>query len=151
MEENKQQQDNGNKVRRKFDESLKMVQAILGRPDWFKNPKVGKDELPELLHRLTSNKKEELFKKFEAAAISLIEKKLAFDKSVKQKEQEFNKAVEDKMKEFQVDMDAMFALIDQIQNITKDYFNALTTVADGTAPVVLGNSEPREGMDDSKP
>lgn len=145
MEENKQaqQQENG-KVEKKFNESLKKVQAILGNPGWFKQPKIGQNDLPELLERLTANKKEELYKKFETAAIALIEKKLAYDKAVKQKQQEFNKAVEDKMKEFQNDMDAMFSLIDQIDNITKDYYTALSSIQEGTPPATVGNTSQGE-------
>lgn len=145
MEENKQnQQEGGNKVRKKFDESMRRLEAIMGNPNWFKADKIGKDELPGLLHRLTANKKEELYRKFETSAITLIEKKLAYDKAVKQKEQEFNKAVEDKMKEFQVDLDAMFAIIDQIDNITGEYYGALKGVIAGTPPVVMGEQAPGE-------
>lgn len=148
MEENKQtqQQENG-KVEKRFNESLKKVQAILGNPGWFKQPKVGQGDLPELLERLTATKKEELYRKFETAAIALVEKKLAYDKAVKQKQQEFNKAVEDKMKEFQNDMDAMFSLVDQIDNITKDYYTALSNIQDGTPPATVGKTSPGEGSD----
>lgn len=146
MEENKQnQQQEGGKIKKKFEESIKKLQAVMGNPNWYKQPKIGQDELPELIRRLTANKKEELYRKFEEAAITLIEKKIAFDKAVKQKEKEFNDAVEAKMKEFQGDMDAMFNLIEQIDNITKDYFGALTSVQDGTPPVTLGE-QPSTGL-----
>src|ERR1044072_290279 len=144
MEETKNQQDGGNKVRKKFEESTKKLTAIMGNPHWFKQPKIGQAELPELLERLTLGKKEELYKKFETMAIALVEKKIAYDKAVKQKEKEFNDAVEAKMKEFQGDMDALFAIIDQIDNITKDYFAAFTSVAEGKPPVVMGDQTPGE-------
>lgn len=145
MEENKQnQQQESGKVKKKFEESMKKLQAILGSPTWFKQPKIGQAELPALLERMTAAKKEELYKKFESMAGTLVEKKLAYDKTVEQKQQDFNKAIEDKMKEFQVDLNAMFAIVDQIDNISRDYYGALSSVADGTPPVVLGNQSPGE-------
>lgn len=147
MEENKQNVQDGGKVKKKFEESLRRLQAILGSPDWYKRSKIGQAELPALLERMTATKKEDLYRKFETMASNLIEKKLAYDKEVKQKEQEFNKIVEEKMKSFQVEMDEMFAIIDQIDNITKDYFGALNSIAEGTPPVVIGNTQPGEGIE----
>lgn len=147
MEDNKlAQQPEGGKVKKKFEESQRKLQAIMGNPHWFKQPKIGQDQLPDLLKRLASVKQEELFKKFEQAATSLIEEKLAYDKAVKQKEKEFNEAVEAKMKDFQAKMDNMFSLVDQIDNITKDYYTALTSIAEGTPPVSMGNTPPGEDV-----
>lgn len=152
MEENKQnQQQESGKVKKKFEESKRKLEAIMGNPTWFKQPKVGKAQLPALLERMALAKQEDLFKKFETAAGALIEEKLAYDKAVKQKEAEFNKAVEDKMKDFQVKMDALFALIDQIDGITSDYYGALTSIAEGKAPVVMGENQPGESTEGISP
>ena len=145
MEEPKLQEQQGeNKVKKKFEQSLKRVQALMQSPDWYRPNKIGKDDLPGLLEQLTSDRKTELFEKFKKLCNILVDKKLAYDKAVKEKEKEFNAAVEAKMKEFQVDMDAIFALVDQIDNITKDYFGALTSIQEGTPPAIVGNPQPGE-------
>lgn len=139
MEETKPTEQQGEgKIKKRFEASMKKVQALLKDPNWFKAEKIGKDDLPNILQELAADEKLEIFNRFKAAYKSLVDKKRAYDKAIKQKEQEFNKAVEDKMKEFLVDLDAMLSMVDQMDSIEKEYYVTLHSIQEGTPPATVG-------------
>lgn len=146
MEEAKPAEQQGEgKVRKKFEAAMKRANALMRDPNWFKIKKIDRNELPDILDEMAAEEKEELYGKFKAACRALVDKKRNYDKVVKQKEKEFNDAVEAQMKLFLVDLETIFTMVDRIEAVEKEYYDALSSISEGTPPVIIIEQEPGEG------
>jgi len=146
MEENKpqstedQQGKEAKKVEARFERSLRQLTALMG-PDWAKPNKLQKTDIPEIMTRIVQNKKEELFRTFEANYVALVEEKRKLDKTIADKEKEFKKVVLDSKKEFLKKVDSALAIIQQMDQIEREYYQTLgDAVAEADQPATT--SEP---------
>lgn len=131
-----QQQNESSKTRQKFEKTMKQLVAVLSNPDWFKRDRIGSEELSSFLSRATESKKEALYKEFESKLNTLIEKKAAYDKLIKQKEKEFLAAVEAEQKKFIAEAEGLLALVEDAKTIERRYYETLTSI-----PSPLGTTE----------
>lgn len=140
MEDNQEQ--SGNKVMRKFESSLKKLEAITANPHWYKPAnRVMSDQLPSIVEELANEQKQELLKTFKSALKDLIKEKDAHDTIVKKKEKEFQNAVLEEIKKLQVKLDAVLNMVDGITGIEARYSATLRSIAEPPAP-----TSPMEGL-----
>lgn len=137
MEENKpqsteeQQGKETKKVEARFERAVRQLSALMG-PDWAKPNKLQKADIPEIMTRIVQNKKEELFKIFETNYVALVEEKRRLDKTIADKEKEFKKVILDSKKEFLKKVDSALAIIAQMDQIEREYYQTLgEAVAEG--------------------
>lgn len=111
----------GDKVSKKYDENVKKLIALFSGDKAFKKPKVGNGEIAGIIAELTKERKEEIVKTFKEKATKLLTSKVEFDKFVIQKQKEMNDAIVNKKKEFNKEMEECFQLIENIDQLQKDY------------------------------
>lgn len=135
--ENKQENDSS-KDAKKFDAAMKRIVAILGGDTLLKATKIEGSDLSVLVERISKTEKEKLLNEFEAGAISLIERKRAFDRFEREERKKFEKLILDKKKEFVTEAEKLFKLVDKIEGIEREYYETLRSAATGddipTAP-----------------
>lgn len=132
-------QENSSKEKKKFQDGLKRLMAMLNGDETLFKAKVQGGSVPGLIERLTAKRREEAEEAFVTRASALLDKKVAFDRECTKKRQEFEKAIADKEKEFLKDMNDVFGLIDNFGDVQKAYATTLNHLAGGDAPVVNNN------------
>jgi len=130
MEENKSQstEDQGKeakKIEARYERSLRQLTALTGDPNWAKSQKLEKVDLPELMNRIVTKKKEELFLQFENSYVALVEDKRKVDKTIADKEREFKKVILEAKKDFLKKVDAALSIIHQMDQIEREYYQTL--------------------------
>jgi len=126
MEETQETQEQQNdKVSKKFEADFKKLVALLGGDKGLKKVAVPNDELGTIVEELLKERREEFIKDFKTKAKSLLDKKLEFDKEVKKAEEEFKKSVLNKKKEFSEKMKEVFGMVENIQEIEKSYYESM--------------------------
>ena len=118
------QQQEGDKVSKKFDGNIKKLVALFNGEKAFKRPKVANSDIKTIIEELTKEKKEGLVKEFKEKAAKLLTSKVEFDKFVSQKEKELKEAIVNKKKDFNKEMEDCFQLIESIDGLTADYSKA---------------------------
>lgn len=123
--ENKEQKqengESGDKVSKRFDQNVKKLIALFSGEDAFKKEKVSNSEISTIIAELTKEKKEALIKTFKEKATKLLTSKVEFDRFVDQKKKEMEQAITNKKKEFNNEMEECFKLVENIDNLQKDY------------------------------
>jgi ribosome recycling factor len=131
------QQEQGDKISKKFDSNVKKLVALFSGEKAFKQPKVLNSELNSVIEELTKERKEELIKAFKAKATALLNSKVAFDKFVKEEEGKLKNAVNNKKKEFNTEMEECFKMVENIELLTQQYaetFKSMnSTTEEGTS------------------
>lgn len=133
MEENKSgvdQQQEGDKVSKKFDGNIKKLVALFNGDKAFKKAKVANSDIKSIIEELTKEKKEALIKEFKDKASKLLTSKVEFDKFVSQKEKELKEAIVNKKKEFNKEMEDCFQLVENIDNLASDYAKSFESLND---------------------
>lgn len=133
MDENKEntqnngQENNAGKETAKYEKNLSKLIAILGGKEYmFPMKKVGGTALTDLVTELLKEKKEKLAIEIKTNIQNLLDKKVQFDKDVKAEEDKFKKIKEQKQKEFNEACSKVFAQIDGIDQMEKDYLKTLS-------------------------
>ncbi len=131
MEDNKgvtgseeQQNQDGDKVAKKFDQNIKKLVALFNGEKAFKKTKVGNSEVSGIIAELTKERKESFIKDFKERAGKLLTSKVEFDKFVTTKQKELDQAISNKKKEFNKEMDDCFQIVENIDNLQKDYMKS---------------------------
>ena len=131
-QQQKDKQDAG-KEHQKFEASKKKLIAILSGEDLLRPGKVEKDAVTKAMEALVKEKKEAQIIDLKKEVGALIDSYIAFNKFQAEKKKEFEKAVGDKMKEYNKQASAIFAKMEGIEQLEKDYAKALGAV--GTTSV----------------
>lgn len=130
MEDNKAQaatpeQDN-NKITKNFESTMQKLVAIVGGDkNLFPTKKVGKDIVKNIVDGMLTEKKETLEKEVKADLTKLLESHITLKKSIDDKKKELAKLEQDKMKEFNEAATKVFAKIENIDQLSKDYYSSL--------------------------
>ena len=135
MEEQKHvvdQQQEGDKISKKFDGNIKKLVALFNGDKAFKKAKVPNSDIKTIIEELTKEKKEGLVKEFKEKASKLLTSKVEFDKFVTQKEKELKEAIVNKKKDFNKEMDDCFQLIENIENLTSEYLKSFESLSGST-------------------
>ncbi len=127
-EETQDQQND--KVSKKFDQDFKKLVALLGGEKNLKKVNVPNDDLGVIVEELIKERREEFVKEFKSKAKSLLDKKIEFDKEVKKAEEDFKKSVIAKKKEFSEKMKDVFNMVENINEIEKSYYASMQDVKD---------------------
>lgn len=122
--EKEQQQDSG-KIEKKFQENLSKLMGLLkGNEQVFKE-KVPNEDMDLIIEELIKERKEKTIEEFKKKASNILDKKVEFDKFVKQKESELKSAINNKRKEFSKEMEDCFNLVENINSLHQQYKNSL--------------------------
>lgn len=126
MENNNQQPSEENKIKKNFDNTMKKLVAIVGgEQNLFPVKKVEKDVVANIVTNLIKEKKENIEKEVKTELVSLLDKYVEFKKAVVTKEKELEQLKDNKMKEFNEAANKLFGKVDQIDEISKSYYEAL--------------------------
>jgi len=114
-------------------ESLLNIISITNKTiyKWINVNKVSKhkilieDVITTLVSGLVKDRKEALEKEIKVELIGLLDKHVELKKSIEAKKKELKQLEESKMKEFNEAASKLFAKIDDVQEIEKDYYTAL--------------------------
>lgn len=132
MSENQQeqvQQENG-KVEKKFTTNLSKLVSLMGQPlEAATKTRVTGDEMGTIVDELLKERKAQTIVTFKQRASALLDKKVEFDKFVKQKQKELETAILEKKKEFSKQMEECFALVDNIDTLHREYVASLQETA----------------------
>lgn len=128
--ENQEQQEQGSedKVGKQFDSNFKKLIALLGGEAAFRKVKIDNDETSTLVEELLKERKAEKLIEFKDKAKKLLDKKVEFDKEVKKAEEEFKNKVNTKKKEFTEEMKSLFNIVENIDELQKNYYNSIKEV-----------------------
>lgn len=138
-DEVKDQQDAG-KVEKKFQNDLSFVTAVIGGKEMFAPTKLVPDEVRTAMAELAKEEKEAAIKALKDKAVAIIKKKREYDSNRKKLLDEFKKKDEENMKEFSKEVDGLRKGIDNIKELEKSYYDALSS-ADRGVPGDLEGEE----------
>ena len=110
-----------NDVTKKFDANEAKLISLLKGNKGFAKVKLSNKEVTDLVEELIKEKREENAILFKQKAKALIDSKIQFEKFVQQKEKEFQEAVTEKLKEFNKEMESVFSLVEDIEELRKTY------------------------------
>lgn len=139
MEEQKQQQEEGNKVEKKFEANMKKIMAVFNGDNSIFKQKVSNSSVANIAAELLKENTEEAEKSFKEEIKKIISSKVAFDKFVAEKKREMNQAIKTRMEEFNKMVDATFQRLEDANALLKAYSAAL-----GTVPKVEEDTEEKE-------
>lgn len=122
-EETQEQQND--KVSKKFEQDFKKLVALLGGEKNLKKTNVPNDELGGIVEELLKERREDFIKEFKSKAKALLDKKLEFDKEVRKAEDDLKKTVIAKKKEFSEKMKDVFGMVENINEIEKSYYQSM--------------------------
>lgn len=114
-------QEQGDKVAKRYETNLKKLVALFGGEKSLKTSKIKNTEVNAIIEELTKERKENLVKEFKTKAAALLDRKVEFDKFIKQEEEKFKQAINNKKKEFSQEMEDCFKIVESIDNLTKEY------------------------------
>jgi len=128
-QQQKDKQDAG-KEQKKFEGNVKKLTALLvGESELLKPGKVPKDTVRQAMEILVKEKKEEMIANLKTEVSVLLDKYRAFNKFQQEKKKEMEKAVADKLKEFNKEAGVVFQKMEGIDQLEKEYFEALMAVS----------------------
>jgi Rps23 Pro-64 3,4-dihydroxylase Tpa1-like proline 4-hydroxylase len=121
------------KIEKRFNRNMDKLMALFAGDHSIFKTKVPNNNVSSLVEELLKERREEAGKQFKAKAISLLDKKVEFDKLVSQKKKEFEDSVNKGREEFSKEMEACFQLVENIDILAGDYAKYLGQV--GRTPV----------------
>ncbi len=121
-------QEQNDKESKKFDSNIKKLVALFKGEKAFKKPRIPNSDISTIIEELTKETKEKLVKDFKEKASKLLTSKVEFDKFVIAKQKEMDTAIQNKKKEFNKEMEECFQIIENIDNLTKDYANSFNSL-----------------------
>lgn len=122
------QGEENNKVAKNYEATMSKLVAILGDKNHL-NPKkrVKKDALSTIVTDLLKDESEASKLAIKTELKDLLTKHVTLTKEIQTKKKEFEQLEQNKMKEFNEAASKLFAKIDGLGEIEKDYLAALTT------------------------
>lgn len=130
-EEVKSQEEQKGKIKKRFDETLRLFTAVLGGETLLRPTKLAPDSVQIAIQQLAAEEVAEKINLFKDGAKALIKKKIDHDKEIEKLEKEFEKKKEESMKSFVEEGDKLMRMISDIRNIEKTYYDALIAGASG--------------------
>lgn len=122
--ETEQVQD-GDKVQKNFDSNFKKLVALFQGEKNLRKSKVPHTDLGAVVEELIKDKKAKAIENFKASAVTIMDKKVEFDKEIKKLEAEFKQKKDTKLKEFTEEMLSLFKQVEGIEQIEKSYYESL--------------------------
>lgn len=131
MNENTEQQQDGSKVSKKFEDNKAILIGILQGDikTLMGGTQLENPEIQAAIEELLKEKKEALAKEVKDSVSKLLTEYLEFERFQKEKEQEFKKAISERMKKFNSDCDAIFNKIKGFKSLSSDYYRGLRAVS----------------------
>lgn len=120
-----------------------LVAVFQGEGNLNPTKKLDEESVGDLMGEVFKEEKEALKERFKEGAKNLIQEKVKYDQFIKQKELEFQKLKDAKTKEFTGKANALLGMVDDINGISKKYYDALGVNPDnaGTEESDDSNSE----------
>lgn len=138
-QQQKEKQDAG-KEQKKFEAAQKkLIALLLGETTLLKPGKVPKDAVQQAMEILVKEKKEGMIEGIKKEVSGLLDEYIAFNRFKEEKKKEMEKAVADKLKEFNKKAGAIFTKMEGIEQLEKDYVQALGAVST-PAPETTGDT-----------
>lgn len=140
--ENQQdQKSDPSKEKKKFDDNILKLVAILG-PEAVKGKRtrVKRDAMGEIIEQLLAEKKETAIKKLKTDLNALLEKKVNSDRAIEEEKKKLQKFETEQYKGFNKEAEGVFSQIEDLDNLTKEYHKALGQ-AGGAEPPVTSSDE----------
>lgn len=120
-----QNQNQGNKEEKKFNENLRKLESILQGNALFKPTKIGQDSIASIVAEVTKEEQEKAQIEFKEGLKNILQKKRQLDIHFKELEQELTKKKDEKYKEFNQAINNLLAKVDNVQSIITDYTKTL--------------------------
>lgn len=95
-EEIKDQQEQGNKVKKQFDKNFTTLVALMRGEANMRKPKVPNGDVQDIVEQLIAERREEVIMEFKTKAKAAIEEKIKFDQEVKKAREECEKVITEK-------------------------------------------------------
>lgn len=117
------QQDAG-KVEKRYKANMKKLAAVFsdsGKGPIGKRIKVANSDVASIVEELLKERVIDVKAKFKIQCIGLLDKKLQFDREIKEEEQKLIKIKETKMEEFSKAIEETFALVESIDKLAQDF------------------------------
>jgi len=124
-EEIKDQQEQGNKVKKQFDKNFTTLVALMRGEANMRKPKVPNGDVQDIVEQLIAERREEVIMEFKTKAKAAIEEKIKFDQEVKKAREECEKVITEKMKQFNDKMSSLFNLVDKIHEVEQQYYSSI--------------------------
>jgi hypothetical protein len=125
------QQNDGGKIAKQYDTNIKKLVAIVsGKENLYPQKKVTEDAMGEIVTELLKEQKEALAKTVKEDLKSILDKKVQLDKDLKAKEDELAKLKQTKQKEFNEACAKIFAKVENIEALEKNYYATLGRTSD---------------------
>lgn len=128
-EQEKQQQENKNKVQKAFDSNIEKLTAILKKAPDKKKRKFSSDAMDNLLGELFKEEDEKLKEELKTELKGLLESYVSFWREVENKEREIEKVKQDQMKAFNDKANKLVNKIEGFPNLMKKYKEGLVQAA----------------------
>jgi len=119
------QGEQAGKVDKQYQAAFKKMVALMKGHGNMKQPRLNQDEVADIVTELIQERKKTAIAEFKKEAVTILDKKMEFDKEVKRLEQEFNSKIDAKKKEFTLAMQGLFKKIESIDEIERSYENSL--------------------------
>ena len=130
-EQKDQNQGDSGKVEKRFKADLSFVTAVIGGENMFAPTKLVPDEVKSAMAELAKEEKEAAIKSLKEKAVAIIKKKREYDSNRKKLLDDFKKKDEENMKEFSKEVDGLRKGIDNIKELEKSYYDALSSADRG--------------------
>lgn len=105
----------------------KLVAIVGGEKNLFPTKKVSKDIVANIVSGLVKERKENLEKEVKQELTTLLDKNIELKKNIAAEEKKFNDLKEQKTKEFNEAAAKVFAKIDSIDTLEKEYYDSINT------------------------
>jgi hypothetical protein len=121
-----QQKNESGKVLKAYQRNVKQITALLGgdKP-LFGNDKIPQDEVGGLVAEMMKDRKKKTGEEVKAELGALLDAHVAMKREIRKKEQELKQLEEKKMKEFNDQAKKVLGKVDGLNQIEKEYYQAL--------------------------
>lgn len=121
------EKDQNNKIEKKHQATLKKLVAVVGDPKKLKFPKtIPNDGVAGIVKGLFEEEEKALLESVKVELRDTLKKYAEMEREFKQKEEEIQKVKLTKKKEFVAKAESLFAKIENIGDLEKQYYKGLT-------------------------
>lgn len=128
-EEIQNQQENQDKVAKQFEKNFSKLVALIGEKN-LKKVKIPNNDVSQVVEELLKENREAVVLDFKAKAKAIIQEKIKFDQEVAKARKDYEKVVSDKMKLFNEQMTSLFNMIENVDLVAKQYYDAIKGAAE---------------------
>ena len=120
------QQSTNDKIGKAYDAGFKKLIALIqGKKQLFKKSKVANNDVATLVDELMEERKLAIAKEVKDDIRKLLEAKMEFNKLCKKAEEDYIKTTNDQKKAFTDKMSAIFAKIENINDVEKSFYTSM--------------------------